>query len=269
MNSVLRTMFLMCLATHIFSYFDVLAATKSSGIAKTDSIPEKQAKETVANDTNQSDVTALKEELKKELRTELKNELIKEVKSSFKEGCFDAVRVLESSEEMKEGWKEIEKILNEKKQEVAAIEKRAMKEKAALEQMGGMLDEKAKEKRVEEFAKMEAEYQSKVRSAQAYAERAEQELRMKGLKKMQEIVNEIGENEGYSMIFAGGVVYSGKAHDLTERVIVSMNERYNNNRTHKIDTSKKDDAAMKMADAKKQLTEKSIQAPGSNNTTIS
>ncbi|MGB8467417.1 MAG: OmpH family outer membrane protein [Candidatus Babeliales bacterium] len=154
---------------------------------------------------------------------------------------LDPMKIFET-DEMKEGLQTIEKTITEKKREIMAVEKEGMQKKAAFEQMAAALDDKAREKRIEELAKLEAEYRSKAQSAQSYAERAQEELRNKGLQKLQAEVTKLAQAEGYSMIFAGGVVYGSKPNDVTDKVVVAMNDTF---RTGKKDSKAVETVAQK------------------------
>ena len=193
---------------------------------------------TVVVATDKQSASAMSNELQVAIRKEIETTMRKEMEAIRKDMKTVARQEIDSTiayiepmkifdtKEIQASIKNIEKAMEDKKKELIAVEKKGMEERAAFERMAAALDDRGREERIERLAKLEAEYKSKGQAAQIFAEREQEKLRMEGLKKMQDAVNDIASNDGYTMILAGGVVYGKRPNDITEKVVSRMNEIY-------------------------------------------
>lgn len=134
--------------------------------------------------------------------------------------------ILEKSSEYRDGLKRIEKELDSRKAQLKSLEETAIKKKTELETMGNALSESARERKREELVNLEAQYRIKVQGAQEYAQSAEEKLRMTILKKIQDEAEALAREEGRIIVLAGGIIYGAKPIDLTQKVLVRVNKKY-------------------------------------------
>jgi outer membrane protein len=147
----------------------------------------------------------------------------------IKLGFFDRQTIVDRTEMGKEGEKkfkaEMQKIresLEGKRQEVEALQDEANKKKLIWS------EEVAKAKLQELFAKKQ-ELDRDVVQANRELDRLQQELLQPLKEKMIAVVDRIGKEEGYTMIFEGqvaGIVYAPSSLNLTDRIIREINENY-------------------------------------------
>ena len=163
------------------------------------------------------------------------------VKDVIKEsmGYIDPFMILEQSEEYKDELKKVEKELDGRKQQLKSLEEAAMKKKTEIETMGNALSESAKDRKREEFGQIEAQYRIKLQSAQEYAEKADQQARVKVLKKIQEEAVTLAKDENRILVMAGGVIYGEQPVDLTQKVLTRLNDKYSAENQKKATTDKK------------------------------
>jgi outer membrane protein len=163
------------------------------------------------------------------------------VKDVIKEtmGYIDPFIILEQSDEYKDELKNIEKELEGRKQQLKSLEEAAMKKKTEIETMGNALNETAKDRKREEFGQIEAQYRIKLQSAQEYAEKADQQARMKVLKKIQEEAMSLAKEENRILVLAGGVIYGEQPVDLTQKVLTRLNANYSAEKSKKAVSDKK------------------------------
>ena len=149
----------------------------------------------------------------------------------IKLGFFDRQTIVDRSEMGKEGGKkfkaEMEKVrvsLEDKRREVEALQDEANKKKLIWS------EEVAKTKLQELFAKKQTLDRAVVQ-ANRELERLEQELLQPLKEQMLAVVDRIGKEEGYTMIFereVAGLFYAPTSLNLTDRIIRELNEIYAN-----------------------------------------
>ena len=165
-----------------------------------------------------SDVEPIK--LPDNIRTMIREEVQKSL------GFINPFEILEKSEEYKDDLKHIEKELDARKAQLKSLEGTAMRKKTELENMANALSDSARERKREELVNLEAQYRIKLQGAQEYAQSAEEKIRMRILKKIQDEAEALAKEEGRIMVIAGGVIYGAKPIDLTQKVSDRLNKKY-------------------------------------------
>lgn len=193
--------------------------------------------------TVKSDMDFLKspEALKKFVRQEIQKSV----------AFINPFEILEKSLEYRDELKRIEKELDSRKAQLKTLEETAMKKKTELETMGNALSESARERKREELVNLEAQYRIKLQGAQEYAQGAEEKARMKILKKIQDEAEALAREEGRIMVLAGGIIYGAKPIDLTQKVLVRVNKKYEaekGNQKNNKEMSKKENESPKTQD---------------------
>ena len=143
------------------------------------------------------------------------------------------------AQEMKIGYVDMPRALNESqagakarelfKKEVDKYQKDLAKQKDDLEALKGELEKKALMMKPEERRNLELEYQRKARDFERAYKDSQAELQLKDkeftadiLQELYEVVQKIGDSEGYTLILeysSGSLLYAAKGGDLTDRVI--------------------------------------------------
>ena len=146
---------------------------------------------------------------------------------ALKIGCIDFQRVLNESDAGKKAKADLETLVKSKQSTIDEKGKTIEKMKADLEKQASVLSADAKKSKEEELEKMLREYQRLVQDSQTEVKKKELELTDVIIKGMRQIVEKLGEEEGYTLIIektGGMVLYSKKDIDLTDVVIKRYNQ---------------------------------------------
>lgn len=146
---------------------------------------------------------------------------------SIKIGCIDLQRALNESETGKKAKSDLESLIKSKQSIIDEKGKTIEKLKGELEKQASVLSAEARKGKEDELEKLLREYQRLVQDSQAEVKKKEIELTDAIIKDIREIVEKIGEEEGYTIIIEnaeGVLLYSNKSIDLTDTVIKKYNE---------------------------------------------
>lgn len=148
--------------------------------------------------------------------------------SEVKIGFVDLQRALNESNRGKKAKEEF-------KAEVEKLQAQLKKKKDQIESLKEQLEKKAAVMKEEERSNLEEEYRKKLRDferdykdSQADLQRKDSELTGAILKELQEVIQEVGEREGYTMIFeasSSAVLYGSKGADLTDAILEEYNRK--------------------------------------------
>lgn len=147
--------------------------------------------------------------------------------------------------EVKIGFVDLQRALNESnrgkkakeefKGQVERLQAQLKKKKDQIENLKEQLEKKAAVMKDEERANLEDEYRKKLRDferdyqdSQAELQRKDGELTGAILKELQEVIQEYGQREGYTMIFeasSSAVLYGAKGADLTDAILEEYNRK--------------------------------------------
>jgi outer membrane protein len=147
--------------------------------------------------------------------------------TEVKIGYMDLNKALNESDDGKKATKFLEELVNSKQTILQEKEKEIKKLNEELEKQSAVLTPESKKIKEEQLNKLYRDYQRTAKDFQEEIQKKEEELRMEILKELREIVNKIGKEEGYSIIFetgASGILYYQKEFDLTEKIIKKYNE---------------------------------------------
>ncbi|MBU4319958.1 MAG: OmpH family outer membrane protein [Thermodesulfovibrionales bacterium] len=144
---------------------------------------------------------------------------------TLKIGFVDLPRIFLESEAGKKARADIEAIEKSKK---AVIEEKVNALKKIEEEVtkqSSVLSAEAKKAKEEEFEKLQRDIQKLVAEAQAELQKKGDELTNAILKDVSDIVDAVGHEEGYAVIFRSEVVLSAKKElDLTDLIMKRLNE---------------------------------------------
>jgi outer membrane protein len=141
----------------------------------------------------------------------------------------DLRRALNETTEGKAAMDKLAKLKDKLQVKIESDEKKIMDMKSALEKQQDILTKDAMQKKVEEYYKSVNELQESYMRYQKELSAKEAELTQGILAKMETILSDIGQTEGYTMIFdrSSGSVVWGPAHlDLTDKLIQKYNIQY-------------------------------------------
>lgn len=140
-------------------------------------------------------------------------------------GSMDMQKALNESEAGKKAKSDLEALIKSKESIINEKSKVGEKLRDELEKQSSVLSAEARKSKENELEKLLREYQRAVQDSQAEVKKKEGELTEKIIKELREIVEKIGEEEGYTLIIERGLVlYSNKGIDLTDTVIKKYNE---------------------------------------------
>jgi outer membrane protein len=145
-------------------------------------------------------------------------------------GYIDSIKIFAEYKETQEAENLYKKEVDAWKAQAAKMEQDIVKLQDEIKAQSLMLsEEKQKEKRLELDTKMQ-EYQRFMQetfSDDGLAARRNKELTQPIIEKINRILERMGQEEGYTLIFDAAnanIVYADKALDLTELVLVELNK---------------------------------------------
>ena len=143
-----------------------------------------------------------------------------------KVGFFDSLKVATTSKWGEQVAQELKR-QGEKLQGDLEHKSKAFKEKRdEYEKKKSMLDEKAKNKQMQELQTMQMEAEKTMRESQTEYNRLQEQLFVPMRNKIAEVVKEIGRKDSYDLILEkAAIVYnSDKVEDLTDRVVRELDK---------------------------------------------
>ena len=142
-------------------------------------------------------------------------------------GYVDLRVALNESEAGKKAKIELESLIKTKQSSIEEKGKSIEKLKADLEKQASVLSAEARKGKEEEIERLMRDYQRLVQDSQNDVKKKEAEITGSILRELRNIVDKIGQEEGYSLILEnveGIILYSRKDLDITERVIKTYND---------------------------------------------
>lgn len=146
---------------------------------------------------------------------------------SLKIGCIDFQKVLNESDAGKKAKSDLESLIKSKQSVIDEKGKVIDKMKGDLEKQASVLSAEAKKSKEEELEKLLREYQRLVQDSQTEVKKKELELTDAIIKEIREIVEKMGEEEGYTLIIeetGGMVIYCKKDINITDTVMKKYNQ---------------------------------------------
>jgi len=139
---------------------------------------------------------------------------------TIKFGAIDIQKVLNESEAGKKAKSDLESLIKTKQSSIDEKGKAIEKLKGDIEKQASVLSAEARKSREDELEKNLREYQRIVQDSQAEIKKKEGEFTDTILKEIRDLVEKIGEDEGYTLIIERGMVlYSNKGIDITDNVL--------------------------------------------------
>lgn len=156
--------------------------------------------------------------------------------TELKIGYVDLFKALNESKKGLDAKKTLEDIMKGKQEEINKRSAEIEKLQEEIEKQASVLTPEARKEKEEKRDRLFKDYQRIVRDFQDEIKKREGELTQEILKDLREIINKIGESEGYGVIFEaaeGILLYVPKQFDITERVIKEYNETIKTTKTKK------------------------------------
>lgn len=142
-------------------------------------------------------------------------------------GYVDLRVALNESDTGKKAKIELESMIKTKQSAIDEKGKAIDKLKVELEKQASVLSAEAKKAKEDEIERLVREYQRLVQDSQNEIKKRETDVTGAILKEVREIIDKIGQEEGYSLILEnveGIILYSKKDLDITDRVIKNYND---------------------------------------------
>lgn len=144
---------------------------------------------------------------------------------TVKFGSIDVQKVLNESDAGKKAKSDLESLIKSKQSTIDERGKAIDKMRSDIEKQASVLSAEARKSKDEELEKQIREYQRLVQDSQAEIKKKEAELTDTILKDIKEMVDTIGQAEGYSLIIEKGMVlYSDKGIDITDNILKKYDE---------------------------------------------
>ena len=142
-------------------------------------------------------------------------------------GYVDLRVALNESEAGKKAKIELESLIKTKQSSIEEKGKVIEKLKGDFEKQASVLSADARKSKEEEIERLVRDYQRLVQDSQNDIKKKEGEITGSILKEIRDVVEKIGQEEGYSLILEnveGIILFSRKDLDVTERVIKTYND---------------------------------------------
>ncbi len=139
--------------------------------------------------------------------------------------CIDLQKVLYESDTGKKAKSDIDALIKSKQSVLDEKRKTIEKLRGEVEKQASVLSLEAKKSKQDELEKMEREYLRVAQDSDTEVRKKDTELRDMILKEIIELVDNIGKEEGYTLIIERGpVLYLDPVIDITDEVIRKYNE---------------------------------------------
>ena len=148
---------------------------------------------------------------------------------NVKLGFVDLRRALNETVEGKAAMNKLGKLKSKLQKKIEGEEKKIMDMKSTLEKQQDILTKEAMQKKVEEYYQSVNELQQSYMRYQKELSAKEADLTQGILAKMQGILEQIGRTDGYTMIYdrsSGAVVWAPSHLDLTDKLIQQYNAKH-------------------------------------------
>ncbi len=149
--------------------------------------------------------------------------------AQMKMGVFDIQTVVDAIDDGKKARTDIEKAMQLKKERIKELESSYSKLESEYENQKLVLTPKVLETKRKELDVKKMELQRNAYDAQMDMQKMEMELRGSITKKIQTVVEKIGQAGGFNMILEkteAGIVYATNTMDLTQKVIQEYSKTY-------------------------------------------
>lgn len=147
-------------------------------------------------------------------------------------GYIDSGRILQEYKGIAELQSQYEKEVREWQRKAEEMRREIEQMQRELEAQSIMLSEEARLRRIKEIEEKQREYEQflqEIWGPEGLAKKRNEEIMRPLIEKIQNILQTIGENEGFTVILdiaSGAVVYAKEGLDLTDRVLEELNREY-------------------------------------------
>ncbi|MGH7792319.1 MAG: OmpH family outer membrane protein [Thermodesulfobacteriota bacterium] len=148
--------------------------------------------------------------------------------SAVKVGYIDLQRVIRESQAGKSARVSFEKEFQEKRNIIEQKKQRLDSLKQDFLSQGTIKSEQGTKDKAEQIEQLEKEYNRTRDDFRDELQRRDLELTQKILSELENVIKQIGDSEGYSLIFEkteAGIVFAGKGVDLTDKLIQAYDSR--------------------------------------------
>ncbi len=148
--------------------------------------------------------------------------------STEKIGYIDLQRVIRESQAGKNARSAFEREFQEKRNIIEQKKQRLDNMKQEFLSQSSIKNEQARKGKAEEIDKLEKEYNRTRDDFRDELQKRDLELTQKILSELESVMKQIGDSDGYSLIFEkteGGIVYAGKGVDLTDKLIQAYDSK--------------------------------------------
>jgi outer membrane protein len=148
--------------------------------------------------------------------------------SAAKVGYIDLQRVIRESQAGKSARASFEREFQEKRNIIEQKKQRLDSLKQEFLSQGTIKSEQGTKDKAEQIERLEKEYNRTRDDFRDELQRRDLELTQKILSELEGVIKQIGDAEGYSLVFEkteAGIVYAGKGVDLTDKLIQAYDSR--------------------------------------------
>jgi len=144
-----------------------------------------------------------------------------------KVGFVDTQKVVSSSKEAKAAEDKLNALLEKKREQFKPQQEQFAKLRQELETQLSVLSPEALDERQIELTQLKNQIERDVQAAEEEVQIERRKALAPLLRKIQDVINEIGKQEGFSIIMERhvGVIYFSDSLDITDKVIEQLNQK--------------------------------------------
>jgi len=142
-------------------------------------------------------------------------------------GWVDTQRVIAASKEAKVAEDKLNALLDKKRDQFKPQQDQFNKLRQEFETQISVLSPEALEERQIELTQLKSKIERDVQAAEEEVQIERRKVLAPLLRRLQDVINEIGKNEGYALIMERhvGVIYFSESIDITDKVIAALNDK--------------------------------------------
>jgi len=147
--------------------------------------------------------------------------------ADMKFAYVDLQKCIDSSNAGNTAKKELEDMVKAKQVRIDELGKDIEEQKGSFERQAHLLTDEAKKAKQEDVERLIRDYKRLVKDSQDDLQKEESKMTAKVIERIRSVVEKIGSEEGYALIFeknSAGMLFAAGALDISDKVLEEMNK---------------------------------------------
>lgn len=153
---------------------------------------------------------------------------ISPARAELKIGVVDLYRVLNESEEGKKAVSELQAMVESKQKSLEEKQKKITTLKEEFEKKKSVLNEEARKAKEDEIERLSRDLQRTAADYQVEIQKKQNEITQSLLKEIRQIINDIAQKEGYTLILEKTeqlILFNSPSIEITDKIISTLNQK--------------------------------------------